>query len=456
MSHTHFSFRMHAPISSNLDFDVEDEQELPKVTTRNTPISMGTTSMAKDPNPQPPTEPNHLAPAYTPSGRTSKVSKNLDFETNYIDPTTAMTATESNVLSQTDKNHPLPSSSAQPVTERSISTPLDDTHQMNETITKGNDVDNVDAKPPQPNTIEDSVPNSIDVESEKAAEITPNLTPKPEQNEGSNTDLGAGMPSTTQENLIDKKPKTEETQEAISVSTAANSGTQNNESTGKPSVSAEPSLNTPISPSSSVQPPTNTDEINKPESTPTIGENKSEAIPESKADSGKDATEKSASPDQSESTKPQSEVITIASPKNEPAVAPTNAVTESIATPSTSASTPTNNDNEHIQETSPPKASTPAEHVNAEISSSNPVKNEINEINQNVKEAIDVTAATASPPASSQPNTKDDTNESTNDKIIDETENASTALVSSIKLILLGCLMLMSYNHVGDFVLEFS
>lgn len=508
---------MQAPISSNLDFDVEDEQELPKVTTRNTPILISTTSMANDLHPQPATEPNHVARS-TQAGRTSKVSKNLDFETNYIDSTTAMTATESNV----DKSHLPPPSSVQPVTERSASMPLHETHQMNETSTKEKDVDNADAEPPQSNAIEDSVPNStprpenvqpdvtpgavegslpnsIDIAPEKAAEITPDLAPKSEQNEGSNTDLGPGtieenklesqpkpedeailektenktveIPSTTQENLIDVKPKTEESQEPTSVSTATNSGTDNSESE-KSSVSAQPNVDTPVTPtnaneepSSSALPPANTDEISKPESTPTVGtieESKSEAMPESKieetpeaqdriddtpkatqssaADSDTNAIEKPSSPDQSESTKPQSEdsaVMTTASPKNEPVEAPS----PSTATPTP---TPTPTINEANQEESlPPKESTHTENVDAETSSSNPV-NEINEIKQNVKEA---TQPQPTPPALSQPNTKDYTSESTNDKIIEETENASTALVSRAELILLGCLIFVSYNQ---------
>lgn len=512
---------------------MDDEQELPKVTTRNTPISMGTTSIAKDPNPQSPTEPNHMV-RNTP-GRTSKVSKNLDFETNYIDPTTAMTATESNVLIQTDQNHPLPSSSAQPVTERPASMPLDETHQIIETSSKGNDVDNANSKPPQSNSIEDNIPNStprpelvpgtieeskpntIGIESGKAE----GTTPKSEPSESSNSDLGPGaiaentlesqpkpedgqdlkemdksdgepitqsssnllneienkpveIPSATQEVSVDMKTEAipvETNQEAIPVSTAAIGGTENSESAIE-SVSTPPSLsiaNTPTNgneeSSPSVQSTSNADEINKSDSTPTVGvieESKVETIPEStigipeekekideppntiqsnSADSEPNPIEKPSSPAQPE-TQPQSDndvIITTASPKSETvAAATTNAVTEA---PPAAPSTPTINDNEHIQETSPPIVSTHTEHVNAEMGSSHLAEQEAIEINK--------PTPPASPPQPSiRPNTKDEnSNEPTNDKIIEESEKASATTCSSIKLILLGCMVLVPYSH---------
>lgn len=545
------SFRMHAPISSNLDFDMDYEQVSPKASTANTPIVMSASSMAKVPDSQPSTEANHMVPN-TPSGRTSKVSKNLDFETNYIDSTTAMSATESNVLSQTDKNQPMPADSVHRDTKTPDSIPLGKTHLTSETATKEIDINSADSKPPQSNTIEENASNStprpVDIEPkfapetteeskpdsnllqpEKTEETTPDLTPISEPNEASNPRSepevieekqskpeDAELPkeetktdgepitqphtetvaeevenkvteisSTTQVNLISEKTQTEASAEDVSVSSAANIDTEKSEATEKPNVSAQPSQTIAVTPinaieelPSSVQPTSNAKEIGKPDSpppdsTPTVGtieENKPAATPESEIEVITEAKEKidettdtsqstsahsdikvvetTSSTDQSEPPKPQTEDAAVSettSPKIETVATSTNAITES----SIASSTPAINDNERIQDTLPPKESTHTEHTNAEVSSSNPIDNEIIDTSKNEKEA---SLPQPTPPAATQPpvqpNTKDDANESTNDKIIDGTENASTTMVSSIKLILpLACLILVSYNH---------
>lgn len=525
---------MHGPISSNLDFGVDYEQELPKITTSNTPISLSTTSVSKDSNPQhPPTEPNRMVPNYTPSGRTSKVSKNLDFETNYIDQTTAMSVTGSNELSQAEKTHSVPPGEVHRDKESSDSVPLHETHQTNETLINGYDLDKSDSKPPQSNVNEKNIPHataqSETVESELAPETVEesklNLTPTSEPNKGSNSELmptaieentlettpksksdeilkekdksdgdlisstqdnlsicdevdkscnkSAEILPTTQENLNDMKSQPETNQEGISFSTAANLGTANSESTEKSSVSTQSSLNiadqtensskTTVEnsqSSSSDQSKSDADENNKPieESKPDVmPESKIETIPEEikdKIDENPITTdsissisdtiviEKSTSPDQSMSPKHEIEdstVITTAAPKNE--IVSTITITTPIVTPIPS----TINDNEHIQETSPPKV----EHMDAVTSMANPAENEIN---KSVTTSLPPpTSPPRSPQPSMRPNTNDEKNESTNDKIIEETENASTVMDVSIKLMLpLVCLILVPHNNIWE------